>query len=80
MERLRFTGLERHYGAREVFSGLGGVMRDGEKIGLVGPNGAGKSSLVRLLVGRDELDGGKLVRARDTRFGYLAQDSAEARR
>jgi len=79
MERLRFTGLERHYGAREVFSGLGGVMRDGEKIGLVGPNGAGKSSLVRLLVGRDELDGGKLVRARDTRFGYLAQDSAEAR-
>jgi ATP-binding cassette subfamily F protein 3 len=79
MERLRFSDLERHYGAREVFSGLSGVVRDGEKIGLVGPNGAGKSSLVRLLVGRDELDGGKLVRARDTRFGYLAQDSAEAR-
>ena len=78
MERLRFTGLERHYGAREVFSGLDGVVRDGEKIGIVGPNGAGKSSLVRLLVGRDELDGGKLVRARDTRIGYLAQDAAEA--
>jgi ATP-binding cassette subfamily F protein 3 len=79
MERLRFTGLERHYGAREVFSGLGGVIRDGEKIALVGPNGAGKSSLVRLLVGRDELDGGRIVRSKDTRFGYLAQDSAEAR-
>jgi ATP-binding cassette subfamily F protein 3 len=79
MERLRFTDLERHYGAREVFSGLGGVVRDGEKIGLVGPNGAGKSSLVRLLVGRDELDGGRIVRAKDTRFGYLAQDAAEAR-
>jgi ATP-binding cassette subfamily F protein 3 len=78
MERLRFTGLERHYGAREVFAGLSGVVRDGEKIGIVGPNGAGKSSLVRLLVGRDELDGGTLVRARDTRIGYLAQDSAEA--
>jgi ATP-binding cassette subfamily F protein 3 len=79
MERLRFSGLERHYGAREVFSGLAGVIRDGEKIALVGPNGAGKSSLVRLLVGRDELDGGRVVRTKDTRFGYLAQDSAEAR-
>ncbi len=62
-----------------MFSGLGGVIRDGEKIALVGPNGAGKSSLVRLLVGRDEPDGGRIVRAKDTRFGYLAQDSAEAR-
>jgi ATP-binding cassette subfamily F protein 3 len=79
MERLRFTDLERHYGAREVFTGLSGVVRDGEKIAIVGPNGAGKSSLVRLLVGRDELDGGRVVRARDTRIGYLAQDAAEAR-
>ena len=78
MERLRFRELERHYGARKIFSGLSGVVRDGEKIALVGPNGAGKSSLVRLLVGRDELDGGSVVRARDTRIGYLAQDAAEA--
>ena len=53
-------------------------MRDGEKIGLVGPNGAGKSTLVRLLVGVDEPDGGTIVRARDTRFGYLAQDAADS--
>jgi ATP-binding cassette, subfamily F, member 3 len=78
MELLRFTDLERHYGANEVFSDLTGVIRDGEKIGLVGPNGAGKSTLVRILVGRDEPDGGALVRARDRRLGYLAQDAAES--
>jgi len=78
MELLRFTDLERHYGANEVFSDLTGVIRDGEKIGLVGPNGAGKSTLVRILVGRDEPDGGSLVRARDRRLGYLAQDAAES--
>jgi ATP-binding cassette subfamily F protein 3 len=77
MELIRFTDLERHYGARTIFSGLSGVIRDGEKIGLVGPNGAGKSSLVRLLTGRDELDGGSLVRSPHARVGYLAQDSAE---
>jgi ATP-binding cassette subfamily F protein 3 len=77
MELVRFTGLDRHYGANEVFSGLDGVVRDGDKIALVGPNGAGKSSLVRLLVGRDAPDGGSIVRPRELRLGYLAQDAAE---
>ena len=77
MELVRFSALERHYGAREVFANLRGVVRDGDKVGLVGPNGAGKSSLVRLLAGRDEADGGTIVRAKERRLGYLAQDAAE---
>jgi len=77
MELIRFTELERHYGARTIFTGLSGVVRHGEKIGLVGPNGAGKSSLVRLLTGLDELDGGSIARAPDARLAYLAQDSSE---
>jgi ATP-binding cassette, subfamily F, member 3 len=78
MELVRFSALERHYGAKEVFAGLAGVVRDGERIGLVGPNGAGKSSLVRILTGIDEPDGGTIVRARGQRLGYLAQDAAES--
>ena len=78
MELVRFAGLERHYGAKDVFAGLSGVIRDGERIGLVGPNGAGKSSLVRLLAGLDEPDGGTIVRARERRLGYLAQEASES--
>ncbi|MDB5069457.1 MAG: hypothetical protein JWM87_568 [Candidatus Eremiobacteraeota bacterium] len=78
MELVRFAALERHYGAKEVFSGLSGVIRDGDKVGLVGPNGAGKSSLVRLLAGHDEGDGGTIVRTRERHLGYLAQDAAES--
>ncbi|MFN2461478.1 MAG: ABC-F family ATP-binding cassette domain-containing protein, partial [Candidatus Velthaea sp.] len=77
-ELLRFTGLTRHYGANDVFQGVSGVVRVGERIGLVGPNGAGKSSLVRLLTGEDEPDGGTIARARGRRLGYLAQDAAAA--
>jgi ATP-binding cassette subfamily F protein 3 len=77
MELVRFTGLERHYGAKEIFSGLSGVVRSGEKIGLVGPNGAGKSSLARILAGLDEADAGKIARAREARLGYLAQNTSE---
>jgi ATP-binding cassette subfamily F protein 3 len=77
MEIVRFNALARHYGANDVFSDLAGVLRTGDKIGLVGPNGAGKSSLVRLIAGRDAPDGGTLSRAREQRLGYLAQDAAD---
>jgi ATP-binding cassette subfamily F protein 3 len=72
---LRFAGVTRHYGVKTVFEGLGGVLRDREKVGLVGGNGAGKSSLLRMLAGIDVPDGGEVVRASDARIGYLAQDA-----
>jgi ATP-binding cassette subfamily F protein 3 len=80
VEWLRFEGLERHYGARQVFGPLAGVLRGGTTVGLVGPNGAGKSSLVRILAGIDEPDAGSVRRARGARAGYLSQTGAEAAR
>ena len=77
MDLVRFSNLDCHYGAREIFAGLGGVLQDGERIGLVGPNGAGKSSLLRLLAGVDTPFGGTVVRARDATFAYLAQSVAD---
>ena len=77
MALIRFSDLECHYGAREVFAGLAGALHDGERIGLVGPNGAGKSSLLRLLAGVDEPFGGSIVRTRDLTLGYLAQGVAD---
>ena len=77
MELLRFRDVERHYAARRIFSGASGVLRDGERIGLVGPNGAGKSSLLRLLAGVDPLEGGEIVRARHAKLGYLSQQPAD---
>jgi ATP-binding cassette subfamily F protein 3 len=73
MEWIRFDALERAYGARTIFEGVSGVIRDGSKIGLVGPNGAGKSSLVRILANLEQPDGGVLARAKEGRLGYLSQ-------
>jgi ATP-binding cassette, subfamily F, member 3 len=77
LELLRFTDLECHYGARRIFSGVSGVLADGQRVGLVGPNGAGKSSLLRLLAGVDMPYGGTIVRAKDAKLGYLAQSVAD---
>ncbi len=76
MDRLRFENLTRAYGARTIFAGVSGTLRDGTTIGLVGPNGAGKSSLVRILVGEEEADSGMVVRSAGTRIGYLSQSAS----
>ena len=44
-------------------------------IGLVGRNGAGKSSLLKLIAGLDEADGGSIEAPSGTRIGYLAQEA-----
>src|SRR5690606_261197 len=46
-----------------------------ERIGLVGVNGAGKSTLLQILAGEMSYDSGEIHCAKETRIGYLAQNS-----
>jgi macrolide transport system ATP-binding/permease protein len=63
--------LVRTFGARRVLDGVSLVAAPGHRIGLIGENGTGKSTLLRLLAGADEPDGGSVVRPPD--LGYLHQ-------
>ena len=64
--------LVRTLGARRVLDGVSLTGAPGQRIGLIGENGVGKSTLLRLLAGADEPDGGAVVRPRDT--GFLHQE------
>ena len=64
--------LVRTLGARRVLDGISLTGAPGQRIGLIGENGVGKSTLLRLLAGTDEPDGGAVVRPRDT--GFLHQE------
>ncbi|PZU44843.1 MAG: glycerophosphodiester phosphodiesterase, partial [Arsenicicoccus sp.] len=46
---------------------------DGDRIGVVGRNGGGKTSLLSVLTGRRELDGGRVIRTGDVTVGMLSQ-------
>lgn len=45
----------------------------GERVGLIGRNGEGKTTLLRLITGELQPDGGSIELAPETRLGYLRQ-------
>jgi ABC-type multidrug transport system ATPase subunit len=53
------------------------VVHRGEKVAVIGPNGLGKSTLLRILVGRLDADGGEVRWGHEARAGYFAQDHRE---
>lgn len=56
-----------------VFENVCFTINPGERCGFVGRNGSGKTSLLRLLVGQEEPDGGSISFPRGYRLGYLDQ-------
>ncbi len=65
--------VEKSFGIHEVLRGVTFSLQTGEKMGLVGVNGCGKSTLMRILTGEMEADGGMVHKSKDLRIGYLAQ-------
>ena len=61
------------FGTHEVLKGVSFSLQEGEKMGLVGVNGCGKTTLMRIITGEVESDGGMIHRNKDLRIGYLAQ-------
>ncbi|WP_304065346.1 ABC-F family ATP-binding cassette domain-containing protein [Pedobacter glucosidilyticus] len=57
-----------------LFRNLTFGIQQGQRVALVGINGAGKSTLLKLLAERILPSEGKVVKAKDIRFGYLEQD------
>jgi ATPase subunit of ABC transporter with duplicated ATPase domains len=87
---VRMEGVNKAFGEKVLYSGLGLNVNRGEKIALIGPNGIGKSTLLKLMVGgfqgldaetkADTLqpDKGEVRWGHDTSVGYFAQDHHEA--
>ncbi|MEO5910016.1 MAG: ABC-F family ATP-binding cassette domain-containing protein [Pelobium sp.] len=57
-----------------LFKNLTFGLQQGQRVALVGINGAGKSTLLKLLAEKIKPSEGKVVKAKDVKFGYLEQD------
>ena len=65
--------VQKSFGTHEVLKGISFSLQKGEKMGLVGVNGCGKTTLMRIISGEAEADGGMVHKNRDLRIGYLKQ-------
>ena len=69
--------LSKAYGAINVLRDISFVINMNDRVGIVGSNGVGKSTLLKILVGDEELDSGTFAYASSTEVGYLPQTTPE---
>ena len=70
---LALEGVSVGYGGPPVLSRLSLRIDPDDRIALLGRNGQGKSTLSKLLAGKLEVGGGRMVRSAKLRVGYFAQ-------
>jgi ATP-binding cassette subfamily F protein 3 len=75
MSIVRLEGIVREVGEFVILDHVDAAIAAGDRIGLVGPNGGGKTTLLRIVAGMDEPDGGQVQRKRGLTIGLLAQEA-----
>jgi ATP-binding cassette subfamily F protein 3 len=71
---LSINALQKYFGARCLFEDVTFTVGEGEKVALIGRNGEGKTTLLRIIAGEIDHDGGEVARVGNRSSGYLTQD------
>ena len=72
-EVLTIKHLKKSFGSRTLFDDVNLEVAGGERIALLGDNGTGKSTLIKILMGEESPDEGKLRLGPTVKIGYLPQ-------
>lgn len=75
MVLLTCENLKKSYTEKPLLTDINMSIHDGDKIGFVGVNGTGKSTLLKMVAGVMEPEGGSITRNGELKAGYLAQDT-----
>jgi ATP-binding cassette subfamily F protein uup len=73
MVLLTAENIRKAYGERVILNDVSLYVSDNDKIGMVGINGEGKSTLLKILAGVLDRDGGDITPSRNLRISYLPQ-------
>ena len=73
MNILTLENIEKNYSERKLFDKASFYLQEGEKVGMIGINGTGKSTLLRMMSGEEEPDGGRVVFANHVVVRMLPQ-------
>ena len=74
MNLLTIKNLKKVYTDKVLFDGVDFSLEEGEKVGIIGINGTGKSTLLRIIAGLEESDGGEYTKGNNVVINYLPQN------
>jgi len=79
MERLgskivEFHKVSKSYPNRVILNDFSYNVQRQERLGIVGNNGSGKTTFLKMLVGQESVDKGKIILGETVVFGYYSQD------
>jgi len=72
---IKAEKLQKNYGSLSVLSDVSFSLERGQKVALVGQNGTGKTTLLKIVAGLEEVDGGTIDILQGVCIGYLPQDT-----
>ncbi|HEX9945903.1 MAG TPA: ABC-F family ATP-binding cassette domain-containing protein [Allosphingosinicella sp.] len=72
---LNLNAITVRLGGRTILDGATASLPPGGRVGLIGRNGAGKSTVMRVVAGLLDPDGGSAEMPRSARLGYIAQET-----
>ena len=70
---LTVQNLHKAFGGNVVLKDVSFTLQDRQRMGLVGVNGCGKTTLLRILAGKEQPDGGSVSLLKGLRMGYMEQ-------
>ena len=68
-----FHHVGKAFGSKVLLNDFNHLFGSTDRIALLGNNGAGKSTLIKLILGQDSPDSGKIILGETARFGYFSQ-------
>jgi ATP-binding cassette subfamily F protein 3 len=71
---LSLTGLSKSYASLTLFTDLNIDIKRGEKVAIIGNNGTGKTTILKIINGQVEADGGQIKLGSKVKVGYYDQE------
>lgn len=71
---VELSNLRKSYGERTLINNFSYIFLKNDRVGFIGPNGCGKTTLMKLLTGQLQPDGGEIRVGQTVKIGYYAQE------
>lgn len=66
--------ITKHQNVKEILMDAGFTIEDKDKIALIGINGTGKTTLLKILIGEEQIEEGTILKKNGLRISYLPQE------